>query len=265
MSSDSLSSRSVLAANALQGRCALVLGASRGIGAATARVLASAGARVVLASRDVAALESVAQEIAKAGGEAYVEAADMLVPAQVTAAVAHTVRTLGRLDIAVNNAGVNARHVPMAELPDEEFDRILNINLRSVFIAMKHEIKAMLPHRAGVIVNTASIGSVVALPRMAAYTASKHGLIGLTKAAAADYAKEGIRINAVAPGTVMTKLLRDGAASTPEGEARLKAVTPMGRIGEPEEIAGAIAWLCSDAASYITGATLMIDGGYTVL
>ena len=223
----------------------------------------AAGARVVLASRDTRALEQLATQLLARGGDARVLATDMTKSAEVAAAVEFTIATFGGLDIAVNNAGVSAKAALLAEITDEEFDRVMHTNVRGVFIAMKHEIRAMLACGGGTIVNTASIGGLVALPRMAAYTASKHALVAITKVAALDYAKNGIRVNAVAPGTVMTQMLRSGAAATPEGEARLKAVTPMGRIAEPEEVAGAIAWLCSDAASYVTGIAFPVDGGYT--
>src|SRR5262245_57910798 len=179
----------VLKATALQGRAALVIGASRGIGAATARALVAAGARVVLASRDVEALEGLANELRSRGGDARVRSTDITDPAQVQDAVTFTVASYGGLDIAVNNAGASGGAAPLAEIEDADFDRIMQTNLRGVFVAMKHEIKAMLARGGGVIVNTASIGGLVALPRMAAYSASKHALVALTKVAAADYAK----------------------------------------------------------------------------
>jgi NAD(P)-dependent dehydrogenase (short-subunit alcohol dehydrogenase family) len=253
-----------LSASALHDRAALIIGASRGIGASAAEALVAAGARVVLASRDVDALERLAIDLKSRGGDVRIKPTDITDSAQVADAVSFTMHSFGGLDIAVNNAGASAKPVRLADMSDEAFDRIMQINLRGVFVAMKHEIRAMLTRGGGAIVNTASIGGLVALPQMAAYTASKHALVGITKVAALDYAKDGIRVNVVAPGTVMTQMLRSGAAATPEGEARLKAVTPMGRIAEPEEVAGAIAWLCSDAASYITGVALPIDGGYTV-
>ena len=258
-------SQHVLGPTALQGRVALVIGASRGIGAATVTALVAAGARVVLASRDVEALEGLATDVRSRGGDVRVRSTDITDPIQVRDAVSFALASYGGLDIAVNNSGASGGAAPLADIEDAAFDRIMQTNVRGVFVAMKHEIKAMLARGGGAIVNTASIGGLVALPRMAAYSASKHALVALTKVAAADYAKAGIRINAVAPGTVMTTLLRAGAASTAEGEARLKAANPMGRIAEPEEVAGVIAWLCSDAASYVTGVVLPVDGGYTVV
>ena len=166
--------------------------------------------------------------------------------------------------IAVNNVGINLPVTPCGDIGEADFNRILAVNLSSTFTVMKAEIAAMKAGDGGAIVNTGSIGSMVALPGMAAYTASKHGMIGLTKAAAIDHAADRIRVNAVAPGTVMTELLKAGVARTPEGEARARAANPMGRIAEPIEVATGIAFLCSVAASYITGAVLPIDGGYTV-
>jgi NAD(P)-dependent dehydrogenase (short-subunit alcohol dehydrogenase family) len=253
----------VLGATALKDKAALIIGASRGIGASTAEALVAAGARVVLASRDTQALDRLAADLRSRGGDARVKSTDMTDPAAVAEAVKFTVENFGGLDLAVNNGGASAKAALLADIADDEFDRILQINVRAVFVAMKHEIKAMLARGGGAIVNTASIGGLVALPRMAAYAASKHALVAITKVAALDYAKDGIRVNAVAPGTVMTQMLRAGSAATPEGEARLKTATPMGRIAAPEEVAGAIAWLCSDAASYVTGVVFPIDGGYT--
>ncbi|HLY57658.1 MAG TPA: glucose 1-dehydrogenase [Stellaceae bacterium] len=246
---------------ALEGKTALVFGASRGIGAAVARLFVAEGALVVLASRDLAALEALAAELQPA---AVAVQTDMAVPDQVRRAVTATLERFGRLDIAVNNAGVSPRRTDFAELSEEAFDAAIDVNLRGVFIAMKAEIAAMRATGGGSIVNTGSIASLVGLPQMAAYVASKHALAGLTKSAALDCAKHGIRVNMVAPGTVMTDMLRAGAAATPEGKARLEAATPMGRIASPDEAASAILWLASPAASYVTGTILPVDGGYTV-
>jgi NAD(P)-dependent dehydrogenase (short-subunit alcohol dehydrogenase family) len=248
---------------ALEGKSALIIGASRGIGAATARAFVEEGARVVLASRDIDALERLAGEIG-APDRLRVIAVDATSSNDVARAVALAVEQFGRLDIAFNNVGISPRRTEFTALTDEAFDAAVATNLRAVFIAMKHEIKAMLASGGGSIVNTGSVGSLVGLPQMAAYTASKHGLLGLTKAVALEYAKRGIRINLVAPGTIMTDMLKAGAAATSEGRAALEAATPMGRIATPEEVAGGVVWLCSPAASYVTGTTLTIDGGYTV-
>jgi NAD(P)-dependent dehydrogenase (short-subunit alcohol dehydrogenase family) len=248
---------------ALDGKIALIIGASRGIGAETAKAFVAHGAKVVLASRDRDALGKLAADL---GGpsQARIIATDISKTEEIGAAVAFAVETFGRLDIAFNNAGVSPPRTEFAQLSDEAFDATLSVNLRAAFIAMKHEINAMLKTGGGAIVNTGSVGSLVGLPQMAAYVASKHALAGLTKTAALEYAKRNIRINMIAPGTVMTDMLKAGAAATAEGRAKLEAATPMGRIATPEEIAGSVVWLCSDAASYMTGAIVAADGGYTV-
>jgi NAD(P)-dependent dehydrogenase (short-subunit alcohol dehydrogenase family) len=248
---------------ALDGKIALIIGASRGIGAETAKAFVAHGAKVVLASRDRDALGKLAADL---GGpsQARIIATDISKTEEIGAAVAFAVETFGRLDIAFNNAGVSPPRTEFAQLSDEAFDATLSVNLRAAFIAMKHEINAMLKTGGGAIVNTGSVGSLVGLPQMAAYVASKHALAGLTKTAALEYAKRNIRINMIAPGTVMTDMLKAGAAATAEGRAKLEAATPMGRIATPEEIAGSVVWLCSDAVSYMTGAIVAADGGYTV-
>lgn len=250
-------------AHGLAGRTALVIGASRGIGAAAAAALAARGARVMIASRDQAALDAQAQAITGAGGEAAVQVVDASDPASIANCVAGALDHFGKLDIAVNNVGISLPAKPCADIEAAEFAQILAVNLQSAFVAMRHEIAAMRGS-GGAIVNTASIGGLVALRGMAAYTASKHGLIGLTKAAALDHAVDRVRVNAVAPGTVMTEMLKAGVAATPQGEARITAAVPMGRIATADEVGGAIAWLCSDEASYMTGAVLTVDGGYTI-
>jgi NAD(P)-dependent dehydrogenase (short-subunit alcohol dehydrogenase family) len=193
-----------------------------------------------------------------------VQRVDVTNGAEVEAVVAYTVREFGQLDIAVNNAAANNVRRPLHEIDDDMFDAILRVNLRGVFIGMKHQIRAMLARGRGSIINTGSAASSVAFGMMAAYVASKHGLLGLSRAAALEYASQGIRVNVVAPGAVMTEMLLQGSAATPEGKARVEAATPMGRIAAPAEIAAAIVWLASDAASYVTGASLPVDGGYTL-
>jgi NAD(P)-dependent dehydrogenase (short-subunit alcohol dehydrogenase family) len=246
----------------LNGKTAIILGASRGIGAAAARALVAEGARVVLAARSLDALETLAIEL---GGPAHAQViqTDLTDAAQIAAAVALAVSAFGGLDIALNNAGISPPRTDFTAVTDVAFDATLNVNLRAVFIAMKHQITAMLASGGGSIVNTGSIASMVGMPHMAAYVASKHALAGLTKSVALEYATRNIRINLLAPGTVMTDMLKAGAAATPEGEARIKTLTPMGRIATAEEITGAIVWLCSPSASYVTGAVIPVDGGYT--
>jgi len=254
----------VAVARKLEGRAALIFGASRGIGAAAAQALVAQGARVVIAARSVERLEELAGRLCSAGGEVRVVAADVTSAASVRQAVARCVADFGRLDIAVNNAAANNVRVALHEIDEALFDHLLATNLRGVFLAMKYEIRAMLESGGGSIINTASIASMVAFPMMCGYVASKHAVAGLTKAAALEYAGRNIRVNAVAPGAVLTEMLLAGSASTPEGKARVEQATPMRRIAAPEEIAAAIVWLASDEASFVTGVTLPVDGGYVL-
>lgn len=248
----------------LEGKSVLIIGASRGIGAATAAAFAARGARIVLAARSLEALQQLAQRLSVDGAQVKVIRADMTDGASLRAAVDFTVDAYGRLDIAFNNAGINPTRAKFAEVSDEEFDLVLDTNLKGVFIAMKHEIRAMLLTGGGSIINTASAASTVAMPSMAGYVASKHGVLGLTKSAAFDYAAQGIRVNAIAPGAVLTEMLLAGSAATAEGRARIEAVTPMKRIGTPEEVAEAVVWLASPRSSYVTGTLMPVDGGYVL-
>ena len=237
----------------IENKVVIVTGASRGIGAAGARAFAAAGARVVLAARDEAALSEVASGIRQAGGEALVVHADVASAESVRALVDRTVAEYGRLDAAFNNAGANYALRPLAEIPEEEFEQTLAVNLRGIFLAMKYEIRAMLANGGGAIVNMASTAGLGSAPGLASYVAAKHGVVGLTKAAANDYADKGIRINALAPGPIFTDPRMD-----PQQVGRW---VPMQRVGRPEEVASVAVWLCSDDASYITGAILPVDGG----
>jgi NAD(P)-dependent dehydrogenase (short-subunit alcohol dehydrogenase family) len=247
----------------LDGKIALIVGASRGIGAATARAFVESGARVILASRDIDALEALAGEL---GGPAHARAIklDIRNSAEIVEAVRFAADAFGRLDIAFNNAGISPKLARFADLEEEAFDATLAVNLRAVFVAMKHQIRVMRLGGGGSIVVTGSVGSLVGLPQMGAYVASKHALAGLVKTAALDHAKDNIRVNLIAPGTVMTEMLKAGIGATEEGLSRLAAASPMARIASPEEIAGSVVWLSSPAASYITGAIIPVDGGYTV-
>lgn len=244
----------------LQGRTAIVIGASRGIGAATARLLAARGVRVALAGRDMAAMTVLAGELRAAGGDALEIAADAERPGEIEAAVRTAARHFGRLDIGVNNLGINPYYKKLADFAHAEFERVLRVNLLAVFEAMRAEIAVMLEAGGGAIVNTCSAGALVGFPSMAAYVASKHGVAGLTKTASLDYAAQNIRVNAVAPGAVMTSML--GAATTLAGKQRIEAGIPARRIAAPQEIAQAIVWLASDNAAYVNGAILPVDGGY---
>jgi NAD(P)-dependent dehydrogenase (short-subunit alcohol dehydrogenase family) len=254
-----------LAAFSLVQKTALVLGASRGIGAAIARALAASGANVVVASRDRAALESLAAELDPNGIRVRAIVTDMSDSATVEAAVQLAVASFGRLDIAINNAGIQNPRTPFTDIADNDFDRLITTNLRGVFVAMKHELRAMQRAGGGSIINIASVAGQVGLPLIAPYVASKHGVVGLTKAAAAEFADQNIRVNALLPGTVMTKMLKAGPLATPESTAAMLARIPMQRIADVDEITGTVIWLASAASSYVTGAVLPIDGGYTAV
>jgi NAD(P)-dependent dehydrogenase (short-subunit alcohol dehydrogenase family) len=244
----------------LTDRVAIVTGASRGIGAATARALADAGARVVLAARDETRLETVLAEIEAAGGTALSVPTDVGDPQDVERMVGRTLDAFGRLDIAFNNAaGGGHPPTPLSEVTVEDFDSALRINLRGTFLCLKHEIAAMLQNEGGgVIVNMSSTAGLEAVGGLAAYVSTKHGILGLTKTAALEYAARGIRVNAVAPGPILTEHLEHAGTAAQQAAAQ---AMPMKRIGRPEEVAAAVVWLCTDSASFITGATIPIDGG----
>jgi NAD(P)-dependent dehydrogenase (short-subunit alcohol dehydrogenase family) len=243
---------------ALSGRVAFVLGASRGIGAGAAHALAAAGAKVVAVARDEQALSAVVNRIRSEGGEAVAFPADAEDAAQVQAAVEAAAKTYGHLDIAFNNAGSGHRPTPFADLTLEDFDRSIGVNLRGLLVAMKHELTAMLAGGRGAIVNMSSTAGVSGVRGMGAYCATKHAIVGATKSAALDYAGKGIRVNAVAPGPILTDRIR---ALSEAHRAPILAAVPLGRVGTVEEVAATVVWLCSDAASFITGAVIPIDGG----
>jgi NAD(P)-dependent dehydrogenase (short-subunit alcohol dehydrogenase family) len=242
----------------LRDKVAIITGASRGIGASAARVFAAAGARVVLAARSEQALEALADEIKAVGGRALAVTTDVGDPDAVARLVERAVGAFGRLDIAFNNAGDGHMPAPLADLGVEDFDRAVRGSLRGVFLAMKYEIPAMLASGGGAIVNMSSTAGAQGVRGMGAYVAAKHGVIGLTESAALDYGARGIRVNAIAPGPILTERL---AALSDEQRAPVVRAVPMGRAGLPEEVAALAAWLCSDQASFITGATVPVDGG----
>jgi len=243
---------------ALQGKISLVLGASKGIGAGTARAFGRAGATVVLASRDEQALNKVADEIRAAGARALVVPTDMGDEGQVAKLVTRILETFGRLDVAFNNAGSGHLPAPLADLAISDFDEAIRVSLRGTLIAMKYEIPPMLMQGGGAIVNMSSTAGLQGVRGMGAYAAAKHGVVGATKSAALDYAAKGIRINAVAPGPI----LNDRIASLPlERREPIARAVPLGRIGTPEDVAAAVVWLASDAAAFVTGTVVPVDGG----
>lgn len=245
-------------------KVALVTGASRGIGAATARLFAREGARVVLAARSEADMGRIVAEIKASGGEALAVKTDVANAASVENLIKRAIDVYGKLDIAVNNAGIAGGNKPLVEVSEEVFDQVIAVNLKSVFLSMKYEIPAMQVQGGGAIVNVSSaVGLVGSRGGLAPYIASKHGVVGLTKAAALEYATQHIRVNAVAFGTILTEMNQHWYADE-QIRQRMTSAIPMGRVGDPLEAAEAILWLCSDAASYVTGGTLPVDGGYVV-
>jgi NAD(P)-dependent dehydrogenase (short-subunit alcohol dehydrogenase family) len=243
------------------GKVAFVTGAASGIGRATAVAFAKAGATVVVADVSDQGNRETAGLIEDQGGRVLVVRCDVTSGQDVKAALDQTLDAFGRLDIAFNNAGVEQPVGPVAEVSDEEWDRILDINLRGVFLCMKHEIPLMLQQGGGAIVNTSSGAGVTAVKGQAAYSAAKHGVIGLTKAAALDYAQASLRINAVCPGIIDTAMMQRFTGDSAEGRQRVIGQEPVGRMGTPEEIAAAVLWMCSDAAAFVVGHALVIDGG----
>jgi len=245
------------------GKVALVTGAGSGIGLATAKAFGEAGASVVLADRREDAVRAAAEGLSASGGKALAVRCDVTDDTQVASMIDRTVSAFGRLDAAFNNAGVMQRRVDTAEISGEEWDRVMAINLRGVWSCMKYELPQMLRNGGGAIVNCSSIGGVIGVPGLAAYHAAKHGVIGLTKTAALEYATRKIRINAVCPGTINTPMAESLTGGDPKILAEFLKDEPIGRIAEPEEVAAAVLWLCSPGASYVVGHALLVDGGYT--
>jgi NAD(P)-dependent dehydrogenase (short-subunit alcohol dehydrogenase family) len=254
-----------VAESCFRGRTALVTGGASGIGRAVALAFAQAGASVVVADIDIEGGEATVRQIRQAGSRALFVRTDVAWSADVEAMVRATVETFGSLDYAFNNAGIEVEHQRLAESEDELFDRMIAVNIKGVWLCMKHEIRQMLQQGRGAIVNTASVAGLVGAPKHAIYAATKHAVVGLTKSAAAEYGRKGIRINDVCPGVIRTAML-DRALERDEGtEEALVRLHPIGRLGEVDDVAQAVLWLCSDASSFVTGHSLAVDGAMTVV
>ena len=247
------------------GQVALITGGSSGIGRATALMFAAHGARVVVASRREAESLETVRLLEAADGEGFFVQTDVSKASEVEHLVAKTIERFGRLDFAFNNAGIEgAVAVPLIDYPEETWDAVIDTNLKGVFLSMKYELPHII-HARGAIVNMASVAGLSGRGMGSAYTASKHGVIGLTKSAASQYAKLGVRVNAVAPAVIETPMGERGfALSDPEAAARVARLHPLGRVGTPDEVASAVIWLCSSGASFTTGLTLTIDGGFMI-
>jgi len=249
---------------ALEGKVALVTGAAMGIGRSAAEIFGREGAAVVVADIDVDGGHETVAMVEEAGGQAAFIRTDVSIQSEVEAMVAFAVDTFGGLDCAHNNAGIAAPMAPLADYPDDGWSRTLDVMLNGVYYCMKAEIPRMLGRGGGAIVNTSSGVGLVGYRHQAAYTASKHGVIGLTKVAALDYGAQGIRVNAICPGTARTPMVDDAIRRQPSIEDHLRGLHPIGRIGEASEVAEAAVWLCTPAASFVLGVALPVDGGYVV-
>jgi NAD(P)-dependent dehydrogenase (short-subunit alcohol dehydrogenase family) len=247
----------------LTGKVAIVTGGASGIGRGAALAFAREGARVVVADVDAEGGAATARAIAGIGGAAIFVRADVAAASDVAALVERAVAAYGRLDCAFNNAGINQEHAPAADLDEALWDRTIAVNLKGMWLCMKYEIPAMLASGGGAIVNTASVVGLSGRRDTPAYVASKHGVVGLTRATALDYGKRGIRVNAVCPGTIRTAMYVQRVGDDPAIDARLAAETPIGRIGTAEDVAEAVVWLCSGAAAFVTGHCMVVDGGDT--
>lgn len=246
-----------------ENKVALVTGAAMGVGLATARAFAEAGAAVVLSDTNASALQAATDQLKAAGHQVLGVRCDVANESDVAATMEQAIATFGRLDAAFNNAGIQAPPMDTADTSSEDFDRVNAINLKGVWSCMKHELRHMRAQGSGAIVNCSSLGGLVGLPFRAIYHGSKHGVIGLTRSAALEYAARGIRINAVCPGTIDTPMVADMLAGQPEAMDEIMKQQPIGRLGRPEEIASAVLWLCSDGASFVIGHALAVDGGFT--
>jgi len=246
-----------------ENKVALVTGAASGMGLATAEAFAAAGAAVALVDINEPAVRKVAERLIAAGHKVIAIACDVTDEVEVKKMVEQIVSAFGRLDAAFNNAGIQSLAVETADTTSEEFDRVNAINLRSVWLCMKYELLQMRKQEDGAIVNNSSIGGLIGIPGRAIYHATKHGVLGLTKSAALEYAARGIRINAICPGTIETPMVANMLANEPDAMKEILRDQPIGRLGRPEEIASAVLWLCSPGAGFVIGHALTVDGGYT--
>jgi NAD(P)-dependent dehydrogenase (short-subunit alcohol dehydrogenase family) len=249
--------------NEFQGKVALVTGGTTGIGRAAAIAYAREGAQVVVAGRRAAEGEETVRLVRALGREAMFVSTDVAQEAQVKNLIGRTLEQFGRLDFAFNNAGIDQQPTPLLEQTVETYDQVMDVNVKGVWLSMRHEIPAMLKSGGGAIVNTSSALGVIAFPGVEVYVASKHAVIGLTKSAAVEFGKQGIRINAVLPAAIETDMYRRFVGEKAEAHAAMAAMHPIGRIGTPEEIADAVIWLCSSKSSFVIGHSLLVDGGFT--
>lgn len=249
-------------AGELEGKIALVTGAGSGIGRESALAFAASRARVMVSDVVVESGEETVAQIKAAGGEATFMRADVSQRADVEALVRQTVESYGRLDCAHNNAGIEGDLAPTCDCTEANWDRTIAVNLKGVWLCMKYEIPQMVQQGGGVIVNTSSVAGLVGFLNLPAYVATKHGVAGLTRTAALEYADQGIRVNAVCPGVINTPMIDRIVAGDAEAEAQFTALEPVGRMGSPAEVAQAVVWLCSDSASFVTGIAMPVDGGF---
>ena len=247
----------------LDGKVALVTGGAGGIGRATCLAFAREGAKVAVVDIDEARARAVAEEVAALGAEAIAIAIDVSKSDQVAAMVDQVVARFGRLDVAFNNAGIDLEHRPLADTSEEMFDRLMSVNVKGVWLCMKYEIAQMLKQGGGAIVNTSSIGGVIGAPRQPIYGTTKHAVLGMTKAAAVEYGRRGIRVNAVCPGVIRTEMTERAVARDPRRQTYIEQAHPIGRLGEAEDIARAVVFLSSADSDFVIGHTMMVDGGFT--